>query len=68
MATETPEREQKGRFWTTWQTVMAALGVPLIAWMYFGPQDLRLTGGWYLLAWLAILLLATLITGPRRKI
>ncbi|GAA1144715.1 hypothetical protein [Nesterenkonia lutea] len=67
MATGTTERRPKGRFWTTWQTVMACLGVPLIAWMYLAPRDLRLTGGWYLLSWVAILLVASLVAGPRRK-
>jgi len=55
-----------GKFWTSWQSAVAIMGIPLIAWMYLAPSDLQLTPVWYLVSWLAIFLVATLAGRIRR--
>lgn len=56
-----------GRFWTRWQSAVAVMGIPLIAWMYLAPTELQLTPGWYLVSWVAIFLVASVAGRVRRR-
>lgn len=56
-----------GRFWTGWQTAVAIMGIPLIAWMYLAPSELQLTPAWYLVSWVAIFTIATVAGRLRRR-
>ncbi|GAA1103559.1 hypothetical protein GCM10009650_02900 [Nesterenkonia jeotgali] len=49
----------KRTFWTTWQVFVGVPGIFLIGWMFFGPEELALTGGQVLVAWLTIFAVAT---------
>ena len=56
-----------GKFWTGWQSAVAIMGIPLIAWMYLAPSDLQLTPVWYLVSWGAIFVIATVTGRVRRR-
>ncbi|MCH8570504.1 hypothetical protein LSI54_03885 [Nesterenkonia sp. AY15] len=63
----TVEWASSGKFWTSWQSAVAIMGIPLIAWMYLAPSDLQLGPGWYLVSWLAIFVVATAAGRIRRR-
>lgn len=57
----------KRTFWATWQVFVGVPGIFLIGWMFLGPNELALTGGQVLAAWLTIFAVATVAGLIRTK-
>ncbi|EXF26314.1 hypothetical protein BG28_01725 [Nesterenkonia sp. AN1] len=61
------ERATGGRFWTGWQSAVAIMGIPLIAWMYFAPLGAPADTGLVPGVLVAIFLVATIAGRVRRR-